>query len=87
MFDNSMTVMKYRIGSRYEFVVTDRFDEPDEAKRLDNMIALSEDMSRIHRGSFEQLWIKTVPMFNITKEDRDRSTRPKANATPLIPHF
>lgn len=63
MFDNNVTIMKYKTTSgEYKFEVLDRFNEPDEAKRLDQMILLSEKLRK--QGILEkQLWIKNTPII------------------------
>lgn len=63
MSEDSVTILKYRIGNRYCFNVMDKFDEPDEPARLDRMIAFSATMAELHGDDYEQLWIKTCPIF------------------------
>lgn len=63
MSEDSLTILKFRIGTDYSFHVMDKFDEPDEVKRLDKMIAYSEELADIFDDEYEQLWIKTCPVF------------------------
>lgn len=46
----------------YDFKCLDRWNEPDEAARLDQMLTIQEDL--ISKG-YEVLWIKTLPIFDI----------------------
>lgn len=64
MSDDSVTILKYKLASEYKFHVMDKFDEPDEVLRLDKMIEWSEGMAKDF-NSYEQLWIKTSPIFAI----------------------
>lgn len=59
----SLTILKYRVGKAHLFHVMDKFDEEDEPKRLDRMIEFSNNMAKIHGEDYEQLWIKTCPIF------------------------
>ena len=61
MFDNNVTIMKYlSTDGEYKFKVLDKFNEPDEVKRLEKMISLSAKLKK--EGELKkQLWIKTVP--------------------------
>lgn len=61
MFDNNVTIMKYlSTDGEYKFEVMDKFNEPDEVKRLEKMIFLSAKLKK--EGKLKkQLWIKTVP--------------------------
>lgn len=59
----SLTILKYRIGAKFCFHVMDKFDEPDEPKRLDRMIAFSATMADLHGEAYEEIWIKTCPIF------------------------
>lgn len=63
--EDSVTILKYRVGEVYNFAVYDKFDERDEAKRLDLMIELSRSMQEFYGDRYEQLWIKTCPIFAI----------------------
>lgn len=52
--------MKYRTHSgQYKFEVMDRWDVPDEADRLDKMIALGNQYLLIGKA-VEILWIKNT---------------------------
>ena len=61
MLVKNVTIMKYsyRDGDKrvYAFEVMDKFDEPDEALRLDKMIKKADDLSQ-ELVDFNQLWIK-----------------------------
>lgn len=61
--EDSLTICKYRIGNRFCFHVMDKFDEPDEPKRLDKMIAWSATMADLRGKAYEELWVKTCPIF------------------------
>ena len=61
--------MKYRYRANdsvewvYKFEVLDKFDEPDEAKRFDEML-LKQDLLQNQLGvEVEVLWIKTTPII------------------------
>lgn len=43
-------------------MVMDKFDEPDEPKRLDKMMKRSDEMKAFY-SDYKQLWIKTCPIF------------------------
>lgn len=58
----SLTILKYRNGKQFDYLVMDKFDEPDEPMRLDKMIAKSNEMS-VTMVDYEELWIKTCPIF------------------------
>lgn len=60
---NALTILKYRLDGEYLFKVFDKFDEPNEPKRLDKMVDWSLDMQEEHGLDYEQLWIKTCPIF------------------------
>ena len=60
--ENNITIMKYRIGNQYFFKVLDKFDIPDEAERLDEMIRVSKELAAQHED-YEQLWIKNTPII------------------------
>ena len=63
MIEKNITIMKYRLGNSYYFEVLDKYDEPDEAIRLDEMITKSFDLARqAHKEGidYEQLWIKST---------------------------
>lgn len=59
---DSLTICKYTLGGEHKFHVMDKFDEPDEPKRLDKMMAWSDSMAEDFK-SYKQLWIKTCPIF------------------------
>lgn len=65
MFDDTetLTICKYKIGGKFCFHVMDKFDEPDEPARLDRMIAWSSTMAELKGDAYEELWIKTCPIF------------------------
>lgn len=60
---DSLTILKYKLGKDYKFHVMDKFDEPDEPTRLDKMIEWSNGMAKDFSQSYEQIWIKTCPIF------------------------
>ena len=63
---DSLTVLKYRLGGKYCFHVMDKFDEPDEVRRLEKMIEYSLELSVSSVGKdYQELWIKTCPVFEI----------------------
>lgn len=65
---NLLTVLKYLIGESYQFYVLDKFDEPDEAKRLDRAIEHSNnlrDLAEREGLEYKQIWIKTVPALDL----------------------
>lgn len=64
MSDQSVTILKYKLAGEYKFHVMDKLDEPDEVIRLDKMIEWSQKMTNDF-DSYEQLWIKTSPIFDI----------------------
>ena len=56
----NITIMKYRTHSgQYKFEVMDRWDVPNEADRLDKMIALGNQYLLIGKAA-EILWIKNT---------------------------
>jgi len=63
MFVENVTILKYSFNengqTRYAFEVLDKFDEPDEAKRLDLMIKKSKDLESTLKD-YKQLWIKNT---------------------------
>lgn len=61
--DDSVTILKYRVGNGYHFHVMDKFDEPNEEKRLDRMIAYAATLAELHGDRYEELWVKTCPIF------------------------
>lgn len=61
--DDSLTIVKFRLGDKYDYKVFDKFDEKDETKRLDLAIAYSDSMADVMGDDYEQLWIKTCPIF------------------------
>lgn len=63
---DTLTVLKYCVLGVYNFQVMDKFNEPDEAKRLDKMIEYSRTMESVHGKEYQQLWIKTLPLFDIS---------------------
>lgn len=60
--ENSITIMKYRIGDKYFFKVLDKFDIEDEVERLDKMIQISKQLEK-ENEDYEQLWIKNTPII------------------------
>lgn len=58
MLVHNITIMKYRIGNEYYFKVLDKFDEPDEVRRLDMMIAYGDKLASKYSTDYEQLWVK-----------------------------
>tara|TARA_B100001245_G_scaffold236593_1_gene228603 strand:- start:3271 stop:3474 length:204 start_codon:yes stop_codon:yes gene_type:complete len=62
---DSLTVLKYKLNGSYRFHVMDKFEEPDEVKRLDRMMAYSANLSELNGELYEELWIKTCPVFEI----------------------
>lgn len=60
---DSLTILKFKLEDSYEFRVMDKFVEPDEAKRLDKMINESKSLSEVFGEDYEELWIKTCPIF------------------------
>lgn len=63
MFDNNITIMKYKLHGNYQFHVMDHHIEEDEAKRLDLMMIFSDMMKDEHGEDYEQLWIKNTPII------------------------
>lgn len=63
MFENTVTLMKYKLHGNYQFHVLDKFVEPDEAKRLDLMMIFSDMLQQQHGEDYEQLWIKNTPII------------------------
>lgn len=59
-FDN-ITIMKYRIGDKYSFLVLDKFNEPNETKRFDMMMEKHREMMSKYTD-YDMLWIKTTPI-------------------------
>lgn len=63
MFVENVTILKYSFSEngqvKYAFEVLDKFDEPDEAKRLDLMIKKSKDLEATLKD-YKQLWIKNT---------------------------
>ena len=59
----TITIMKYRLGSGYDFVVLDKFDYEDEVERLNELINLSREMKFEFGDEYEQLWIKETPII------------------------
>lgn len=60
---DSITVLKYRLGASFRYHVMDSFEEPDEPTRLDKMIAYSATLAELNGEKYEELWIKTCPIF------------------------
>lgn len=60
---DSLTILKYKLNGGYHFHVMDKFDEPDEPKRLDRMIAFAATLAELHGDNYEEIWIKTCPIF------------------------
>lgn len=64
--DNSVTIMKFKSPEGvYDFKCLDRWNEPDEVKRLDLMIA---EKAKLVAEGYEVLWIKTLPIFDIPQK-------------------
>jgi hypothetical protein len=67
---DSLTVLKYRNGKSYQFLVMDKFQRDlngnlmTEEDRLDYMIATSAAMS-LNMVDYEQIWVKTCAVFPI----------------------
>lgn len=59
----SLTILKYKLNGNFRFHVMDKFDEPDEPKRLDRMIAYAHTLAELNGDKYEELWIKTCPIF------------------------
>ncbi len=63
MFVENVTILKYSFSendrTKYAFEILDKFDEPDEAKRLDLMIKKSKDLESTLKD-YRQLWIKNT---------------------------
>ena len=60
MVVKNVTIMKYRTpNNEYKFEVLDKFNESDEAKRLDLMIQKSKQLEKDGKLA-EQLWIKNT---------------------------
>lgn len=58
--------MKYKSPSGdYDFECLDKWNEPDEVKRLDLMLLEKE---RLLAKGYDVLWIKTVPIFDIPQK-------------------
>ncbi len=60
---DSLTILKYKLNGGYRFHVMDKFDEEDEAERLDRMIAYSANLAALNGDMYQELWIKTCPVF------------------------
>lgn len=61
--EDSVTILKYKLNGHYKFHVMDKFDGEVEANRLDRMIEFSAVMADLHGDAYEELWIKTCPIF------------------------
>lgn len=59
----SLTILKYKLDGNYHFHVMDKFIEPDEPKRLDEMIYFASTLALEYGERYEELWIKTCPIF------------------------
>jgi len=59
----SLTILKYKLHGAYKFHVMDKFDNPDEPKRLDAMIEYAAELADLYDEAYEELWIKTCPIF------------------------
>ena len=59
----SLTILKYKLDGNYQFYVMDKFIEPDEPRRLDEMIYFSKTLADQYGDRYEELWIKTCPIF------------------------
>lgn len=59
----SLTILKYKLDGNYQFHVMDKFIEADEPKRLDLMIIFAADLASFYGDRYEELWIKTCPIF------------------------
>lgn len=59
----SLTILKYKLDGNYQFHVMDKFTEPDEPKRLDEMIYFASTLAAEYGERYEELWIKTCPIF------------------------
>lgn len=59
----SLTILKYKLDGNYMFHVMDKFTEPDEPKRLDEMIYFASTLALEYGERYEELWIKTCPIF------------------------
>ena len=60
---DSVTILKYSLNGGFSFQVMDKFDEPDEVLRLQRMIAYSATLAQLNGDSYQELWIKTCPIF------------------------
>ena len=61
---DSVAILKYKLGGVFKFHVMDKFDEPDEAKRLDKMIEYAANLAELYNPDvYEELWIKICPIF------------------------
>lgn len=61
--DNSVTIIKYKLNGEYLIKGFDKQFEPDEPTRLDRVVEWSADMEMKHGEDYEELWIKTCPIF------------------------
>lgn len=59
----SLTILKYKLNGEFKFHVMDKFDEADEPDRLDKMIEYAAHLQALFGDSYEELWIKTCPIF------------------------
>lgn len=63
MTDDSVTILKYKLEEQYCFHVMDKFAEADEPTRLDKMIEFSASMADMWGDQYQEIWIKTCPIF------------------------
>jgi hypothetical protein len=61
--DDSLTILKYKLNGEFHFYVMDKFVAEDEPTRLDRMIEHSADLEMQHGEKYQELWIKTCPIF------------------------
>lgn len=61
--DDSVTILKYKLNGDFKFHVMDKFDGEVEANRLDRMIEYSYGLEKIYGELYQELWIKTCPIF------------------------
>ena len=59
----SLTILKYKLDGNYMFHVMDKFIEADEPARLDLMILFAAGLAEEYGDRYEELWIKTCPIF------------------------
>lgn len=61
--EQSLTILKYKLNGEFRFHVMDKFDNDDEPQRLDDMIQHSAILAGLYGENYEELWIKTCPIF------------------------